>query len=111
MLVSAQRRGAGRVLLRVFDTGCGISAANLDTVFDEFVQLDNTERDRRKGLGLGLAIVKRGGFLIHRFQVRRPFHAPETDAAISSLLSALQASSSPHQPAPLGAQRRAKAAA
>jgi len=28
-------------------------------IFDEFVQLDNPERDRTKGLGLGLSIVQR----------------------------------------------------
>lgn len=48
-----------RVLVQVWDTGCGIPDDNLDRIFDEFVQLNNPSRDRRKGLGLGLAIVKR----------------------------------------------------
>jgi CheY-like chemotaxis protein len=33
-------------------------------VFEEFVQLDNPERDRAKGLGLGLTIVKRTAALL-----------------------------------------------
>jgi signal transduction histidine kinase/CheY-like chemotaxis protein len=64
VLVSARRRGDGRVLLQVRDTGRGIAAPHQQTVFEEFVQLDNTERDRRKGLGLGLAIVKRSAALL-----------------------------------------------
>ncbi len=43
----------------VIDTGCGIPEAHYDRIFEEFVQLNNPERDRSKGLGLGLAIVKR----------------------------------------------------
>jgi len=64
VLVSARRRSDGRVLLQVRDTGRGIAAAHQQTVFEEFVQLDNAERDRRKGLGLGLAIVKRSAALL-----------------------------------------------
>lgn len=55
----AFRRRKNSVLIQVWDTGCGISADNLSQIFDEFVQLNNPSRDRRKGLGLGLAIVKR----------------------------------------------------
>lgn len=53
-----ERRRAG-IYLRIGDTGRGIPAAEHDHVFEEFYQLDNPERDRRKGLGLGLSIVKR----------------------------------------------------
>lgn len=41
------------------DTGIGIPADKRQEVFIEFTQLNNPERDRRKGLGLGLSIVKR----------------------------------------------------
>ncbi len=58
VLVGCRRRGAGWSL-EVWDTGVGIAAADRDRVFEEFVQLGNSERDRRKGLGLGLATVKR----------------------------------------------------
>jgi PAS domain S-box-containing protein len=44
--------------IEVKDTGVGMPAESLDTIFEEYFQLDNPVRDRRKGLGLGLAIVK-----------------------------------------------------
>tara|TARA_R110000824_G_scaffold118960_14_gene272195 strand:- start:328174 stop:329973 length:1800 start_codon:yes stop_codon:yes gene_type:complete len=47
------------VIVKIEDTGCGIPPDKLDLVFDEYVQLDNSERDREKGLGLGLSIVRR----------------------------------------------------
>lgn len=57
VVVGCRRRG--RLLVQVWDTGRGIPKDRQEAVFDEFYQLDNTERDRAKGLGLGLAIVKR----------------------------------------------------
>jgi signal transduction histidine kinase/ActR/RegA family two-component response regulator len=45
--------------LQIRDTGCGIPESEQSKVFEEFYQLDNPERDRRRGLGLGLAIVRR----------------------------------------------------
>ena len=45
--------------IEVADTGIGIPPQEHERVFDEFYQLGNPERDRRKGLGLGLATVKR----------------------------------------------------
>ena len=47
------------VVLEVKDSGIGIPKDKIDTVFDEFEQLNNPERNREKGLGLGLAIVNR----------------------------------------------------
>jgi len=49
----------GRLKVAVHDTGIGISTEQKKTIFEEFFQLANTNRDVRKGLGLGLAIVKR----------------------------------------------------
>jgi signal transduction histidine kinase len=46
-------------LLAIADTGCGIAESEQGRVFEEFYQIRNPERDRRRGLGLGLAIVKR----------------------------------------------------
>ncbi len=51
-------RGDGIARIAVTDTGIGMPAESLDKVFDEYYQLDNDVRDRRKGLGLGLSIVK-----------------------------------------------------
>lgn len=43
----------------VQDTGIGIGPEVLPYIFEEYYQVDNPHRDRRKGLGLGLAIVRR----------------------------------------------------
>ncbi len=52
------RRVGDRARISVTDTGIGIPEEALDRVFDEYYQLDNPVRDRRKGLGLGLSIVR-----------------------------------------------------
>jgi signal transduction histidine kinase len=53
------RRIGGRVRVEVWDTGVGIPVEHFESIFHEFVQINNQERDREKGLGLGLAIVRR----------------------------------------------------
>jgi CheY-like chemotaxis protein len=63
VLVAARPRGA-EVRLEVWDTGIGIDEADRLRIFEEFVQLANPERDRRKGLGLGLSIAQRAAALI-----------------------------------------------
>jgi len=55
--IRAVARG-GLVRILVADSGLGIAAPERARVFDEFYQVDNAARDRRKGLGLGLAIVR-----------------------------------------------------
>lgn len=55
--VECRRRGnAARIA--VSDTGIGIPVEALENIFEEYYQLDNPIRDRKKGLGLGLAIAK-----------------------------------------------------
>jgi signal transduction histidine kinase len=49
----------GRVWISVKDTGIGIPDSDQSRIFEEFVQVGNTERDRTQGIGLGLSIVKR----------------------------------------------------
>lgn len=56
VLVACRSRGR-RLHLEVRDSGIGIPEQARVEIFREFYQLDNPERDRRKGLGLGLAIV------------------------------------------------------
>lgn len=58
ILLTCRRRGA-HARVQVWDTGVGIAAQEQAQVFEEFYQIGNPERDRRKGVGLGLAIVKR----------------------------------------------------
>lgn len=71
VLVAARRRGDARAWLQVWDSGRGIAPEHQAQVFEEFVQLENPERDRRKGVGLGLAIVRRSlARLGHRLALR-----------------------------------------
>jgi signal transduction histidine kinase/CheY-like chemotaxis protein len=63
ILVAARARG-DQVHFEVWDTGTGIDDEDRERIFDEFVQLGNPERDRRKGLGLGLSIARRAAALI-----------------------------------------------
>jgi signal transduction histidine kinase len=58
VLVGCRRCGS-QVSIEVWDTGPGIAPEKHAEVFQEFTQLGEPERDRRKGLGLGLAIVER----------------------------------------------------
>jgi two-component system, sensor histidine kinase len=58
-VLMALRRHTGSWRLQVLDTGCGIAQDQLVTIFDEFVQLNNPQRDATQGVGLGLATVRR----------------------------------------------------
>ncbi len=58
VLIGVRRRHA-RAVIEVWDSGIGIAADQFETIFEEFRQLGNPERDRTKGLGLGLAIARR----------------------------------------------------
>ena len=51
-------RDAGRVSLRVSDTGPGIPAEKLENIFDPFVQVDQRFTREHRGVGLGLAISR-----------------------------------------------------
>lgn len=63
VLVAARRRES-RLRFEVWDTGIGIADEDRHRVFEEFVQVGNSERDRRKGLGLGLPIGRRAAALV-----------------------------------------------
>ncbi len=58
LMVCCRKRNR-RLALEVWDTGIGIAAQDQTSIFKEFHQLGNSERDHRKGLGLGLAIVQK----------------------------------------------------
>lgn len=70
-IVIGCRRHGDMVQIEVHDTGIGIAADQLDSIFEEYYQIDNPSRDCSKGLGLGLAIVRRLSKLLgHPVQVR-----------------------------------------
>ena len=63
--ISLRARTDGQfVVLEVVDTGCGIAPEHQDTVFQEFFQVGNSQRDPTSGLGLGLSIVRRLSLLL-----------------------------------------------
>ena len=70
IIIGCRRRGD---LLRVCvcDTGIGIAADRQKIIFEEFFQLDNPARDRKRGAGFGLASVQRVADLLkHPLHVR-----------------------------------------
>lgn len=56
-LLSAEQEGL-RIRIEVEDTGLGIPADALETVFEAFTQVDSFETRKHGGTGLGLAITK-----------------------------------------------------
>ncbi|GIU30529.1 ATP-binding protein [Shewanella sp. MBTL60-007] len=48
----------GQFCFSVTDTGCGIPAEKIDTLFDPFTQVNNSSNRAYEGTGLGLAICK-----------------------------------------------------
>ena len=70
VLLGCRRQGEW-LRIEVWDTGIGIAAQELRSIFQEYHQVDNAARQREKGLGLGLSIVQRfAGVLNHRLTVR-----------------------------------------
>lgn len=63
VLVGCRHR-QGLLSIEVHDTGIGIAEDQIPKIFDEFYQVDNSERDREQGLGLGLSIVDRAARLL-----------------------------------------------
>lgn len=66
-VVLAARLHNGVLKIMVRDTGIGIPVESHQTIFEEFVQLNNYARDSTQGTGLGLATVQRLALLLeHR---------------------------------------------
>ncbi|WP_260294429.1 hybrid sensor histidine kinase/response regulator [Sedimenticola hydrogenitrophicus] len=53
ILIGCRKRN-DKVLLEVWDTGIGMAPEQQRDIFQEFYQVGNSERDRRKGLGLAI---------------------------------------------------------
>jgi PAS domain S-box-containing protein len=97
----------GEIVLRVRDTGIGLSAEMLPRVFDLFVQEHQALDRAQGGLGLGLAIVRslvelHGG----RVEARSEGHGRGTE-----LLIRLPPASTTTEPAPSGEPLRERKAA
>lgn len=70
VLLGARKRG-GSLRIEVWDTGRGIAADQLQSIFLELNQLGIERAAERRGVGLGLAIVERiAKMLDYRIQVR-----------------------------------------
>lgn len=48
-----------RLNLEVVDSGSGIPADQIPSIFEEFIQLNNQQAEKQRGTGLGLTIVKK----------------------------------------------------
>ena len=75
VIVRASRNGTSQLEISVSDTGVGVPAEELATIFEEFHQVTSSEREDR-GTGLGLAITRRftellGGSIDVKSQVGR----------------------------------------
>ncbi|SFP87966.1 ATP-binding protein [Tranquillimonas alkanivorans] len=86
----AARRVPEGVEFSVEDTGCGIDGEHLETIFEQFQQVDGSDTRRHGGTGLGLAIAKHlvelhGGILRVTSETGRGsrffFVLPEAEAA------------------------------
>ena len=58
VVVGCRRLRDGKIRIEVRDNGVGIAPEEQQKIFGEFYQVENPERDRRKGFGLGLAIAR-----------------------------------------------------
>jgi two-component system, sensor histidine kinase len=58
VIVGCRRQRDGKIRIEVRDNGVGIAQGEQQKIFEEFYQVENPERDRRKGFGLGLAIAR-----------------------------------------------------
>lgn len=82
----------GRLHYRISDTGVGIPPEFLDSVFDEFSQVDSSSTKKYPGTGLGLAICKRlcrilGGAITAESEPGRgttvSFYVPVTEVQVT----------------------------
>ncbi|GGO77127.1 PAS domain-containing sensor histidine kinase [Nocardioides deserti] len=58
VVLTVQRAGAGEAELRVDDTGAGMSAEEVEQVFDRLYRAPSAVRDQVPGAGLGLPIAR-----------------------------------------------------
>ncbi len=69
ILLGCRYRG-DKLVIQVRDSGIGISVKDQKSIFKEYYQLNNPERNQKKGLGLGLSMVERTARLLgHKVEV------------------------------------------
>ncbi|HEY1937841.1 MAG TPA: ATP-binding protein [Candidatus Angelobacter sp.] len=62
--IRAEKKDKDLILFEVADTGIGIAQENLETVFEEFTQVDNPLQYRYRGTGLGLPLCRKLAILL-----------------------------------------------
>lgn len=62
--VSARLQGEDKICFAVSDTGIGIPSGLLNTLFEDFAQVDSPLQKRLRGTGLGLSLCKRFATLL-----------------------------------------------
>ncbi|MBV4541477.1 sensor histidine kinase [Pseudomonas vlassakiae] len=62
--VSARLQGENKIRFAVSDTGIGIPTGLLNTLFEDFAQVDSPLQKRLRGTGLGLSLCKRFATLL-----------------------------------------------
>lgn len=70
VLMGCRRRG-DQLAIQVVDTGTGIPADKIATVFEDFTRLSDKGKGPTRGLGLGLGVVRRMATLLgHELELR-----------------------------------------
>lgn len=62
--VRAQEESPDNILFSVSDTGIGIDEDHLESIFEDFSQIESTHQKRNKGTGLGLPLSRRLSLLL-----------------------------------------------
>jgi signal transduction histidine kinase/CheY-like chemotaxis protein len=73
--VSAESGKDAQAVIRVRDTGIGLAPEMLTTIFEPFIQVENSRQRADGGLGLGLPLV-RGLVELHEGEIEAKSHGP-----------------------------------
>ncbi len=101
-IVLSVRAKAGFATIRVRDNGIGIASADLNSIFDMFVQLDASKTRDGAGLGLGLALA-RSLVALHGGEITAHSAGPGKGSEFRIRLPLVDAV--PHRPAPVSVLR------